>query len=137
MQSSGSRASRRHRARSSRWSVPSAGWITFLTLVVATTLGGGSSKTFITSLLYVRPVAILCLGALLLLPVHRDWRALRWPAMLLAMFALWMCLQLIPLPPAVWAMLPGRAPFLEASIAIGMPQPWRPRSGGAPTPRVR
>ena len=130
MQSSGSRASRRHRARSSRWSVPSAGWITFLTLVVATTLGGGSSKTFITSLLYVRPVAILCLGALLLLPVHRDWRALRWPAMLLAMFALWMCLQLIPLPPAVWAMLPGRAPFLEASIAIGMPQPWRPLTLG-------
>lgn len=126
MQSSGSRVSRRHRTRSSRWSAPSAGWIVFLILVVAMTLGGGSSKTFITSLLYVRPVAILCLGALLILPVHRDWRALRWPAMLLAMFALWMCLQLIPLPPAVWAMLPGRAPFSEASSAIGMSQPWRP-----------
>ena len=130
MQSSGSRASRRHRARSSRWSVPSAGWIAFLVLVVATTLGGGSSKTFIISLLYVRPVAILCLGALLILPVHRDWGALRWPATLLATFALWMCLQLIPLPPAVWAMLPGRAPFLEASTAIGMPQPWRPLTLG-------
>lgn len=126
MQLSGSRASHRHRAHSSRWSVPSAGWIAFLVLVVATALGGGSSKTFITSLLYVRPVAILCLGTLLILPVHRDWQVLRWPAMLLAMFALWMCVQLIPLPPVLWSILPGRAPFLEASTAIGMPQPWRP-----------
>lgn len=130
MQSSGSRASHRHRARPSRWSAPSAGWIGFLILVVATTLGGGSSKTFITSLLYVRPVAILCLGGLLILPVHRDWRGLRLPAMLLAMFAIWMCLQLIPLPPAVWAMIPGRAPFLEASAAIGMAQSWRPLTLG-------
>ncbi len=130
MQSSGSRASRRNRARPSRWSAPSASWIVFVILVVATTLGGGSSKTFITSLLYVRPVAILCLGTLLVLPIRRDWRSLRWPAILLAMFALWMCLQLVPLPPAVWATIPGRAPFLEADTAIGMAQPWRPLTLG-------
>lgn len=97
-----------------------------MVLVLGVTLGGGSSKTFITSLIYVRPVAVLCLGILLILPVHRDWRGLRLPAILLAMFAIWICLQLIPLPPAVWAMIPGRTPFLEASAAIGMPQPWRP-----------
>lgn len=126
MQSSRSRASRRHRSRTRRWSLPSAGWIVFVVLAVALALGGGSSKTFIASLLYVRPVAILCLGALLILPIERDWRGLRWPAVLLALFAAWMGLQLVPLPPALWSALPGRAPFLEASAAMGLPQPWRP-----------
>ena len=126
MHSSGSPASRRHRARPPRWTLPSTGWIVFLVLVVATTLGGGSSKTFITSLLYVRPIAILCLGVLLILPAQRDWRGLRLPAGLLALFATWICLQLVPLPPSLWTMIPGRAPFLEASAAMGMPQPWRP-----------
>lgn len=95
-------------------------------LVVAMTLGGGSSKTFIASLLYVRPIAILCLGALLILPVQRHWRGLRLPATLLALFAIWIGLQMVPLPPALWAMIPGHAPLLEASAAMGVAEPWRP-----------
>ena len=126
MQSTGSRTFDRHRARPAHASLPSLGWIVFLILVVSMALGGGSSKTFIASLLYVRPVAILCLGVLLITPVQRNWRGLKSPALLLLLFAIWMCLQLVPLPPTVWSMLPGHAPFLEASAAIGAAPPWRP-----------
>lgn len=35
-------------------------------------------------------------------------------------------LQLIPLPPAMWAALPGRSMFLDAATIAGQPQPWRP-----------
>jgi O-antigen ligase len=94
-------------------------------LVVAVTLGGGSSKTFIASLLFVRPISILCLG-LLLVAVPHDWQPLRWPITLLALFAAWMAVQLTPLPPGWWSVLPGRQPFLEAAAAMGVAQPWRP-----------
>ena len=100
----------------------------FLGLVVAVTVGGGSSKVFISSLIFVRPISILCLGLLLILPIQRDWRPLRWPIALLTLFALWMLVQLVPLPPSLWSMIPGRTPFLEAAAAIGTPQPWRPLS---------
>lgn len=95
-------------------------------LVIAVTLGGGSSKTFIASLIYVRPIAILCLGALLILRIGRDWQNLRLPTTLLSLFAVWIVLQMIPLPPGIWEDIPGRAPFLEASALSGQAQPWRP-----------
>ena len=43
-------------------------------------------------------------------------------------------LQLVPLPPAVWQSLPGRAFFAEAALTGSAPQPWRPLAivpGGA------
>ncbi|MDB5594712.1 MAG: hypothetical protein JWM36_1673 [Hyphomicrobiales bacterium] len=35
-------------------------------------------------------------------------------------------LQLVPLPPAVWAHLPGRAPFFEGYLLAGIAPPWLP-----------
>ena len=48
----------------------------------------------------------------------------------LALAPLWAgLLQLTPIPPEVWAMLPGREPYLPAMSAIQMPQGiWRPVS---------
>ncbi|WP_197054363.1 O-antigen ligase family protein [Sphingomonas sp. 37zxx] len=34
--------------------------------------------------------------------------------------------QLVPLPPAIWQALPGRAVFAQAVALSGEPQPWRP-----------
>ncbi len=37
-------------------------------------------------------------------------------------------LQLVPLPPEIWQVLPGRALFTGAAAALGEAQPWRPIS---------
>jgi hypothetical protein len=37
-------------------------------------------------------------------------------------------LQLLPLPPTIWSLLPGRAPFALTYGSLGMPLPWLPIS---------
>ncbi|HKR24331.1 MAG TPA: O-antigen ligase family protein [Allosphingosinicella sp.] len=91
-------------------------------------LGGGASRADVTSLIYLRPAAILCVAALLLLPGRRDYAPVRVPLILLGALAALMVIQLIPLPPEIWTALPGRERYLEAYAAIGIPQPWRPIS---------
>ena len=133
---------RRHRARAHR-SVATHGWLPsalqgplaqtapfylLLLLLVACALGGGSSFADVYSLLYVRPIAIICFMAALLTPTVADWRTYRAPLLLFAVFALMMAAQLIPLPPSVWTALPGRAPYVSAAALSGIAQPWRPVS---------
>lgn len=89
-------------------------------------LGGGSARGDVLSLLYVRPMAVLCIVALMVLPGRTDWRAMRFPLLLLAALALTMAVQLVPLPPEMWANLPGHGRFLEAAELAGIEQPWRP-----------
>lgn len=52
-------------------------------------------------------------------------RGLPWIAGLLAIVAL---LQLVPVPPAIWSSLPGRAEVAEGYRLLGQPLPWRPLS---------
>ena len=101
---------------------------TLLVFLVACVLGGGSNRTTTLSLLYLRPVTVICLFAMLLLPAERDWRQVRAPLVLLGLLAATMLVQLIPLPPSVWNRLPGHAPLVGAMVALGGEQPWRPIS---------
>src|SRR4051794_23109117 len=43
---------------------------------------------------------------------------------LLSLMLLVMALQLVPLPPSIWALLPGRQPVVEGFRLIGEPLPW-------------
>lgn len=103
-------------------------WAAALVLLLAALLFGGATREgFLAH-------AALRVGALgvLLLAVWRAptlWRAqTRWPLLLLgAAFAVPL-LQLIPLPPGLWTVLPGREPFAEAYRAAGMALPWAPIS---------
>ncbi len=79
-------------------------------------------------MLYVRPIAVLTVGGLLLTPGPWRVEGLRSPMILLALFALTIAIQLVPLPPAAWMALPGHAPYRDAAIAAGTAQPWRPIS---------
>lgn len=97
----------------------------FLTL---TALGGGSSRADVPSLLFLRPVAILCLICLAIFAPRFDFRPIRVPLWLLAAFALVIALQLVPLPPGTWQALPGHMRFTQAATLAGMAQPWRPIS---------
>jgi O-antigen ligase len=89
--------------------------------------GGGSNRADIASLLYLRPLNVIFLVAMLIVPTQWDFRCVRMPLMLLGLLALLILAQLVPLPPSLWTGLPGRAPFTEAAIALGG-QPWRPIS---------
>lgn len=109
-----------------RWEI--AAFSTLLVFLAICLLGGGSSRGDTLSLIYVRPAAVLCIAVLLVLPVHRDWRSVRWPLLCLGASACLILIQLIPLPPDIWLALPGREPFAEAATLAGLPQPWRPIS---------
>lgn len=96
--------------------------------LVVCLLGGGASRADVLSLLYLRPVAILCLVALLLSPGRWEFRRFRAPFLLLGLLAALMALQLVPLPPGLWLTLAGHGRFAEAATAAGFVQPWRPLS---------
>lgn len=132
-------STRQHRSRSAPaagWSLPAfrgpiartAPFYLLLMLLVTCAAGGGSSFPDVYSLLYVRPVALLCFIAALLIPAPADWRRYRTPLLLFGLFALLMVIQLIPLPPSLWTALPGRAPYVGVAALAGIEQPWRPIS---------
>jgi hypothetical protein len=103
-------------------------FLLFITLLVLCFLGGGGSRDDILSHLYLYPAAVMLLASILAIPGQTDFASVRAPMILLGALALIMALQLVPLPPSVWAELPGHARFLEAAAVAGVEQPWRPIS---------
>lgn len=101
---------------------------TLLTFLLLCLLGGGASRPDALSLLYLRPAAVLCIAALLLSPGPWSIGPYRFLFLLLGLWTGTMLIQLVPLPPSVWMLLPGHARYAEAAAAAGMPQPWRPIS---------
>lgn len=100
----------------------------FLCFLILTALGGGVARWDALSLLYVRPAAVITIGLLVITPGSWNWQGLRLPIILLAAFTATIAIQLIPLPPSIWTNLTGRTPYLQAAVAAGIPQPWRPIS---------
>ena len=98
------------------------------TLVTACFIGGGASRVDVLSLIYLQPFAVLCLAALLLVPGSIDWPRIRVPLLLMGGLATIMMAQLIPLPPALWAALPGHSQFAEIAQGTAAANIWRPIS---------
>jgi len=98
---------------------------TLLLFLGACLLLGGGSRTDIESLVLLQPLAIVCMAVFLFTPGAIEWKAVRAPLLLLGALALLMAAQLVPLPPAVWANLPGRAQYGATASAAGIGQPWR------------
>ncbi|WP_050599016.1 O-antigen ligase family protein [Qipengyuania citrea] len=91
-------------------------------------IAGGASRADVLGQSVVRFSAwSIIVVAILALP-RVDWRAIKEPAIILGAAALLVALQLVPLPPAIWTELPGRAIFMEAAVLTGTEQPWRPLS---------
>lgn len=101
---------------------------TSLFLLTALLLGGASRREVITS-------DIVTLAALPLLawsiwrmrdgPLPQDWRAPLWLTGGMVAIGL---LQLIPLPPAIWTLLPGRGSIAADMISAGLQPGWEPVS---------
>ncbi|HEV2815920.1 MAG TPA: O-antigen ligase family protein [Allosphingosinicella sp.] len=95
---------------------------------VAAAVGGGSARADIPLLVAVRLAAVTGL-ALLLLLVPRDRLRPQRPLLLFAAAAaILLALQLIPLPPSLWAALPGRDFYQALAGVDGVGGVWRPIS---------
>ncbi|MCK0129814.1 O-antigen ligase family protein [Erythrobacter sp. F6033] len=101
------------------WLALFAGLVTFL---------GGSSRFDAVQAAALRPLAALFLIPALYWYSKQKLDAARAPMVLLGLTALWTAIQLIPLPPSIWHLLPGRAAIVELDALHGLEATWRPIS---------
>lgn len=99
-----------------------------LAFLAACFLWGGASRLNVPGLMFLQPGIVLLTAAALLLPGPVRFNAIRVPLVLLGAFAFVMVLQLVPLPPSMWAGLPGHQKFADLASAMGVDGVWRPIS---------
>lgn len=97
-------------------------------MLLALVLGGGTRQglgpDFALQLLAL-PLLGVALARVLAMPWRHEWR---WPLALLGLVALLPLVQLLPMPPALWTRLPGRAGVADGFAVAGMALPWMPLS---------
>lgn len=97
-------------------------------LLLCLLLGGASAAGYLAAGL-LQLVGLICIllvvlsGSLPVLP--QSARRLGW---LLALAAALLLFELIPLPPVLWQLLPGRAPVADGYRLLGVAPPWLPIS---------
>ena len=101
-------------------------WLIVLLAIVA--LFGGSSRTDPPQL-----IALRALTGLMIIPLIFYWPQRRpggfgLPGLLSLALAGWTALQLLPLPPALWTLLPGRDIVAAMDAAANLDGMWRPIS---------
>jgi len=123
--------SRRRSSHFSRASLVATSWpvplIAFAIFALTVAFTGGSARPDNIWLLGLRPVAVICI-AIMLLATGPDWRGIRPLPQLLALFAAAIAIQLVPLPPALWQGLGGRASYDAVARAVDGTTLWHPLS---------
>lgn len=108
-----------------RWPQPFTVLAVFLVVVFLT---GGSSRADISSLMILRPVAVMVLAiGLATLSREHIWRN-RWLFILASAVVILVIAHLVPLPPALWQALPGRELVVAIDRLAGIEGIWRPLS---------
>ena len=97
-------------------------------LFASIALFGGSARPDVNWLLFLRPICLFAIAVLIVLPAPQRARSMWAAAILLALLAATIAVQLVPLPPSLWTGLPGHQRYTEAALAAGIEQPWRPIS---------
>ena len=105
---------------------PKARWIALVAFVLVAFLLGGSSRHDVTSLIVLRPLSALFLVYALIGMSREAWREFRGLFLLLIALVVLIWVQLIPLPPSIWASLPAREAVAALGEAMGMADLWRP-----------
>lgn len=116
---------------SSRFSIDPVARLILAVLIIvwtAVVLGGGSARADVLFVVAVRFLAIVGLGVVLIFGRPERLATVRKPLFYTALLALVIALQLIPLPPGLWTMLPGRAPYGELASVPELAGIWRPLS---------
>ncbi len=97
-----------------------------LAFIICVFLLGGGSRADTQSLVVLRPLAVLGAGLAFLLATRGDLGTVRRPLIFMGIMTLLVAVQLIPLPPAVWTLLPGRDVAVASLTAAGLPVGWMP-----------
>ena len=119
----------RHHPRSRKLELAQAApcvWMALLAGIVA--LLGGSSRPDAVQIAALRPLAALFLVPAFYYLSLAHLREARVLVGLLGLLAVWLALQIVPLPPSVWQGLPGRDVIAELDRAVGLEDNWRPIS---------
>src|SRR6202161_3476646 len=100
-------------------------WLTAFTLLAALLLGGGTRGGFLSdALLQLLAIPLLLLSASRLCDLfwrHRaKFRQLRWELIFCLAVVLVPLIQLVPLPPVLWTLLPDRAPLIASYDSLGL-----------------
>src|SRR5580693_10469056 len=108
-------------------------WLTAFTLLAALLLGGGTRGGFLSdALLQLLAIPLLLWSASRLGDLFWRQRAkvrqLRWEFIFCVAVVLVPLIQLVPLPPALWTLLPDRAPLIASFDGLGHGLPWLPIS---------
>lgn len=89
-------------------------------------LTGGGSRPDVQSLVILRPVAVLACGVALAGMTKEQLFSLKPVLLLLGACALICVVQLVPLPPFFWQLLPGREIAADIDKVVGIGEIWRP-----------
>lgn len=95
-------------------------------LMTVVTLSGGASFPDVVGQAVVRTAALFALSAALCLGLRFAVAPYRAPLLLLLAMIVFVALQLVPLPPALWLALPGRKAFDVAPLLPEVTSAWRP-----------
>lgn len=109
---------------------PSRPWhfIVLSCFLVLVALTGGGARADIQSLAILRPASVLVVGFGFWTLRRNQFREFRVPFLLISTAFLIAAIHLIPLPPAIWNLLPGRALVAEVDRSVGLGPVWRPLS---------
>jgi O-antigen ligase len=95
-------------------------------LLACLLLGGASAAGFVANFI-LQIVSLPLIGwAVWQMIQERPSAQIRAPLSLLAIFLVIALLQLVPLPPVLWTLLPGRGAVVEGYRLLGIPLPWLP-----------
>jgi O-antigen ligase len=100
---------------------------TSFVVVLAMLFGGGGIQEWSDAVVQLAALPLLAWALFRLAPSQLD-RGGQWAIVLLCAILALPLLQLIPLPPSFWRILPGRHEFASAYEAAGMALPWLPIS---------
>ena len=105
---------------------PSLPFCLLVLLLAVLWVAGGASRADASGQVLVRSASAVVLVIAILLGVRPVFSRMRPVLFLLLAAATLALLQLLPLPPAIWELLPGRHVFVEPMRANGIGEPWRP-----------
>ena len=97
-------------------------------MIASFVLGGGTRPGFLSDAilqLLALPLLLLALWSMFEIPLTKQMRRVLWFCLAIALLPL---VQLIPLPPWLWMVLPNRQPSAEAFDILGQGVPWMPMS---------
>ncbi len=96
-------------------------------LLLCLVLGGSAQGVWANAILQALAIAIIA-WAMLARQTEPTPRAARQLGVIVALGLLLVAIQLVPLPPSLWTVLPGRAPIADGFALLGIVPGWLPLS---------